>query len=76
MTKNNKLLLGLAVVGIGGFLLWKSNKPKTTAGFVATGSGCEKICLALYNACVKNNGQDCDVMKRNCVASCFTPSAK
>jgi len=35
MTKNQKLLLGVAVVGVGGFLLWKSTQKKSFANVVS-----------------------------------------
>jgi hypothetical protein len=34
MEKNHKMLLGVAVVGVGAYLLWKSKQPKKTASFM------------------------------------------
>jgi hypothetical protein len=34
MEKNYKMLLGVAVLGVGGYLLWKSKQPKKTASFM------------------------------------------
>ena len=34
MTKNQKMLLVVAVVGVGGFLLWKSTQKKSFANYV------------------------------------------
>jgi hypothetical protein len=39
MEKNQQILLGAAVLTIGGYLLWKSKQPKT-AGFMKSADGC------------------------------------
>ena len=39
MDKNQKMLLGVAVVGVGAYLLWKSKQPKK-ATFMKSADGC------------------------------------
>lgn len=44
MNKNQKLLLGVAVVGIGGYLLWRSTQKKKFAGFMAPTNFVKSCC--------------------------------
>ena len=37
MTKNNKILLGVAVLAVGGYAYWKSKQPKKVAYMNAGG---------------------------------------
>jgi hypothetical protein len=43
MTKNTKILIGVGVVGVGAYLLWKSQQKKSFANFRGT-IGVEKCC--------------------------------
>jgi hypothetical protein len=36
MKKNQKILLGVAILGVGGYLYWKSTQPKKTFANLAT----------------------------------------
>jgi hypothetical protein len=36
MNKNTKMLLGVAILGSGGYLIWKSLKPKPTISFIGS----------------------------------------
>jgi hypothetical protein len=60
MEKNHKMLLGVAVVGVGAYLLWKSKQPKK-ATFMKSANGCPAGSVA-----VKGTGADAG--KTGCVS--------
>jgi len=50
MNKQSKMIFGVAAVGVAGYLIYKSMKPKTTASFVRPSSVAQKSVLPdLYN---------------------------
>lgn len=83
MKKNHKILLGVALLGIGGYMYMKSKQPKKTAGFATSGDSCTKNCERMFQSCVKSQGNSpytygntsCQDMLRNCRASCFVSAS-
>ena len=54
MDKNQQILLGVAVVGIGGYLLWKSKQPKKS--FMNAGGTCDRNGRAGWSIRTNSNG--------------------
>jgi DnaJ-class molecular chaperone len=56
MTKNTKILIGVGVVGVGAYLLWKSQQKKSFANLVAPTDFVKKCCG--HTAMITRNGND------------------
>lgn len=60
MTKNQKMLLGVAILGVGGYLYWNSTKSKNFAGFVKN-IGCP---------CKETKGDILTTSNGTCIVQC------
>lgn len=55
MSNDTKILLGIAIVGVAGYLLWRSNQPqKKFAGFVLPPK-CPKGYISVWVECPEGN---------------------
>jgi hypothetical protein len=73
MNKQTKLILGVAAVGVAGYLVFKSMKPKTTATFVSGKSKSKtgKIKLCGPGEC---EGPSANLCSDGCVGGvCYVP---
>ena len=66
--KKNKILLLIAVVGVGGYLLYKKSKKTNLTGLKM--NSCPVQCADMFHWCLANNNTNCYDNYHNCVASC------
>ena len=57
MNKNQKLLLGVAVVGLGGYLLWRSTR-RNFVGFMAAVAPPKSKCCGHVSVSKDTDGKD------------------
>lgn len=60
MNKQTKLILGVGVVGVAAYLVWKSQQPKANqTGGVSQVPSCEQQCKEAVNAGTASNYNSC-----------------
>jgi hypothetical protein len=75
MTNKTKTIIGLAAVGVAGYLLWKNYNKKTVS--VAGGPGINRRCRACIDRCLIMGGTSVNRCRyETCRTVCATQSTQ